>query len=499
MPTIEMRDTVAADAADVRITDAGYLVARPRVARTGIQLYNGSEIGLVGMTRPVRVYRPEAEVFSKDALHSFAHRPVTNDHPPQMVDSTNWRDYSVGQSGDEVVRDGEFVRVPMVVMDQGAIDAWKGGKAQLSVGYSADIELSDGVTPDGEKYDAVQKNIRANHIAIVGAARGGPKLRIGDAGAVHVNSAGVAHVRSLIRAGKVNRDAAWSFGASDENAALGPKGDDWAQYGGYFLAVDPSTDPETKAHYHYPVCKGGTVYRSGVVAAKDRAAQQGAAAVESAANSLLQQIDSSNHGDSDMTTNVVDIDGIKVEMSDIAQSVVQKRIKTLEDANKAAADKATADAASSKLALDAATKEATDAKAALATKDAENATLKKQLEDAKITPAKMDEAVRARAEVVGKAKSVLGDKLVSDGKTDGEVMRQVVDNKLGDTAKGWTDEQVKTSFATLTAGVKVDAASTDALATHLTSSHTRDVKDNSALYDAADKKLSERWKSKAAA
>ena len=40
----------------------------------------------------------------------------------------------------------------------------------------------DGITPEGDKYDAVQKNIRGNHVAIVSTARGGPELKFGDKG-----------------------------------------------------------------------------------------------------------------------------------------------------------------------------------------------------------------------------------------------------------------------------------------------------------------------------
>jgi predicted metalloprotease len=42
----KMYDTgVLDDAAGVRVTQDGYLVAQPRIARTGIQLYRGRECG----------------------------------------------------------------------------------------------------------------------------------------------------------------------------------------------------------------------------------------------------------------------------------------------------------------------------------------------------------------------------------------------------------------------------------------------------------------------
>ena len=169
------------DAARATIIEGGYLRAMPRVARTGIQIYHGRECGRPDVEK-VRVYRPQDAVFGPDAIKSYTHLPVTIDHPGVPVDASNWKKYAVGETGDEVLRDGGTVRVPMMLRDAAAIDAVKQGKKQISVGYSCDVEWSDGITPDGEKYDAVQRNIRGNHVAIVSTARGGPELTFGDKG-----------------------------------------------------------------------------------------------------------------------------------------------------------------------------------------------------------------------------------------------------------------------------------------------------------------------------
>lgn len=165
----------------VRKTADGYLVADAAVARTGIQKYLGREVGKPDM-EIVRVYRPAEQVFSKDAMKTYAHRPMTNDHPSVAVNAENWKDYAVGQTGGDVMRDGEFVRVPLVLMDQKAISDWENGKVELSMGYSADIVFQKGVTDSGEEYDAIQMNLHMNHLALVDKARGGDKLRIGDQG-----------------------------------------------------------------------------------------------------------------------------------------------------------------------------------------------------------------------------------------------------------------------------------------------------------------------------
>ena len=164
---------------DIRVTADGYLVADVKAARVGIQLYSGKEAGRPEMAT-VRVYRPEAEVFKDEAMASFTTVPVTLDHPPVMVSSKNWRKYAVGFTSESVARDGGFIRVPLAVKDAAAIEAINAGKRELSCGYTCDLEFQSGKTSDGEEYDAIQTNIRGNHLAIVRAGRAGSECRIGD-------------------------------------------------------------------------------------------------------------------------------------------------------------------------------------------------------------------------------------------------------------------------------------------------------------------------------
>lgn len=170
----------------VRRTEDGYLVAEARVARTGIQDYLGTEIdpdnehGL--RDKPiVRVYRPESAVFHADAMHSYAYRPMTNGHPGgDGVNSQNWKDVAIGQTGGEVVRDGQFVKVPLVLMDAKAIEDYESGKRELSMGYGAEVVFQDGVSPEGEQYDCFLGPMKMNHLSLEHRARGGEHLRIGD-------------------------------------------------------------------------------------------------------------------------------------------------------------------------------------------------------------------------------------------------------------------------------------------------------------------------------
>lgn len=106
-----------------------------------------------------------------------------------------------------------------------------------------------------------------------------------------LNGKGSAHASSLVGSGNVDTTSSWSFSADDGNKLLGANGDDWSNYGQWFLGVNPDAPENTKEHYHYPYGKNGKVFRAGLIAAKQRAAQQGESDIEGAADSLLQRID----------------------------------------------------------------------------------------------------------------------------------------------------------------------------------------------------------------
>jgi hypothetical protein len=164
---------------DLKTTQEGHISTVARAVRTGIQEYTGAELGFTDRDI-VRVYRPPEEVFSQDSLQSFSHATVTINHPPVLVDSENWKEYAAGEVSTAAMKDGEWVALPLMLKDKAAIDAANSGMVELSAGYTAEIEMQDGVTESGEKYDAIQRNIRINHLALVDKARAGSQARIGD-------------------------------------------------------------------------------------------------------------------------------------------------------------------------------------------------------------------------------------------------------------------------------------------------------------------------------
>ena len=139
------------------------------------------------------------------------------------------------------------------------------------------------------------------------------------------------------------------------------------------------------------------------------------------------------------TMSTITIDGIPVNLGDEAavQAVIAKYSAAITDGltnlDKALADVATLTADKANL-------------------EAEKVTLNAQVADAKVTPAQLRDAAKAYAAVCDKAKA-LGVN-VADEADASEIMKAVVDAKIGDAAKEWTADQVAASFATLTADVK---------------------------------------------
>lgn len=169
------------------ITKEGYFVADALVAKANnIQSYRAAELGLTDRdpNDVVRVFRPERAVFAVDSLKTASRLPITIDHPVKdgagvMVDAANWREFVRGETGEEILRDGDFIRVPIRVTDAGAVTAVQRDHQEFSLGYGARLELTPGVH-DGQAYDAELTDISYNHLAACVAARGGPELRITD-------------------------------------------------------------------------------------------------------------------------------------------------------------------------------------------------------------------------------------------------------------------------------------------------------------------------------
>ncbi|WP_171955594.1 DUF2213 domain-containing protein [Stenotrophomonas maltophilia] len=143
-------------------TAEGFIQDAPILTRSGIFDYRGPD----GKLR--REYRPPEEVFHADSLASYRGKPITDGHPG-LVTASNAKVHTVGTLLTEGRRDGDDARGDVVIYDTAPIAA---GKKELSLGYTLDIDETPGEI-NGERYDAIQRNIRVNHLALVPRGRAG--------------------------------------------------------------------------------------------------------------------------------------------------------------------------------------------------------------------------------------------------------------------------------------------------------------------------------------
>jgi hypothetical protein len=387
-----------------RRTADGYLAVRAKAARTGTYAYLGSEIdpenkhGLrdAGM---VNVLRDDSAVFDSKSAHSFIGKPVTDNHPREAVNSTNWRDHARGVVMG-AMRDGEYLAFDLLLTDASAIAAVNGGKRELSNGYAADLQFGDFAAADGTKCVARQKSITGNHVAIVDRGRAGPSCRIGDAA--------ICDALPIALQDGAKEAAAWLKKA----IALHEK---------HMNGSAPTTGKEGE--------------KSQMLMMEQM--KNALSELESDPSEKPMKMDALVYGENTMKIKIGDaeVDATNGEAVRIANDAREGAFKELQTkVGTLTADLATAN---------------TD----IQTKDGEIAALTAKLADAEVTPAKLQQLADARADVIAKAKT-LAPSLATDGKTDAEIRKAAVTAKLGDAAKDMADAAIEGAFIAFTKDAK---------------------------------------------
>lgn len=150
-------------------TPEGFLKDKPVLTSTGIFEYTNPD----GSIR--RELRLPEDVFSPESLKSYKGKPVIITHNAGLIDKDNVAENQIGTILSEGERSGDDVRAEIIIHDT---DAMKdSGYKELSLGYNLDLDETPGEW-NGQRYDAVQKNIRINHLALVREARAGEQARL---------------------------------------------------------------------------------------------------------------------------------------------------------------------------------------------------------------------------------------------------------------------------------------------------------------------------------
>ena len=153
---------------DTYFTPEGYLIDNPILTRVGIFEYHNPD----GTIR--RELRLPEEVFAAESLASYKGKPVILTHEAGLVDVDNVQQEHIGTILSEGIQDGDDVRAQIVIHDAESLDY---GLRELSLGYTQTPDETPGVW-NGQPYDAIQRNIQINHLALVEKARAGEQARL---------------------------------------------------------------------------------------------------------------------------------------------------------------------------------------------------------------------------------------------------------------------------------------------------------------------------------
>lgn len=368
-------------------TPQGFLKVPGNLTRTGVLTYrrqDGTEF---------KELRLPEEVFKADSLATLAGAPITDLHPTEMVNPGNVTTLQKGFVGEAVKADGRFVRAPLVIQDAALIaKVEKRDRCELSPGYTCRVEHNPG-TFNGERYDAIQRDIVYNHLAIgpKGWGRSGSDVSVKMDGAsegvcfeVRKDSTELADFvrNTLSLKGVSEKDLSDSLGMDE--FMLSAMLEDFS--GGTL------TEEDLAGVAKFLDLPAATLY--GFVPAKNRGTKR---------------------SDEKMDMQTIHVDGISYDVPKTAAPHITKAVenrdrKIAELTAKVDAESARADSASKKL-------ETETARA-----------------DAAESPERMSKAVAERVALVSKATAILGAEAKLDGLADGEIKIRCIKHTDSDFA-----------------------------------------------------------------
>lgn len=150
------------------------------ISKEGVFPYLGKQISPeLEPDKIYMVYRPASELTSEETIESFNGVPFIDEHEMLGEGFTKYDDRPAGGVLFNVKANGGILTGDFKIYSEELQEEISNGKKELSLGYLCDYELTKGVW-NGQRYDAIQKNIRGNHVALVNHGRMGSDVRVYD-------------------------------------------------------------------------------------------------------------------------------------------------------------------------------------------------------------------------------------------------------------------------------------------------------------------------------
>lgn len=153
-------------------------------AQTGFVRITNVPIAIVGVFPYIKAdgsvemeAKLPTELLSEVTVDSANSKPVTDNHPDELVTQVNASKYMKGFTATNAHVENDALKVDMTITDKSLINEINKGKQELSIGFETEVVPKKGEYK-GVAYDSVQRNIQINHVAVVEQGRAGHSVRL---------------------------------------------------------------------------------------------------------------------------------------------------------------------------------------------------------------------------------------------------------------------------------------------------------------------------------
>lgn len=154
------------------------------ISKVGVFPYLGSQISAdLQSDKIYYVYRPEEELSNTACIDSFKLIPWTDEHAMLGAEDEGMLPAEKkgvhGVIGEDVYFEDGYLKGNLKIFSDKMAQLIENGKKELSIGYRCLYDMVAGEFK-GARYDAVQREIRGNHLALVDEGRAGPDVAVFD-------------------------------------------------------------------------------------------------------------------------------------------------------------------------------------------------------------------------------------------------------------------------------------------------------------------------------
>lgn len=159
----------------------GYItIPKNPISKSGVFQYLGKSISPeLEPDKVYNVWRPEEELNNPETIESFRLTPWIPEHVMLGAGFSPAETVGVqGVTGETVEFFGDTLYSKLKLFGDDLKKLIKAGLKELSCGFRCQWVIQGGITPAGQAYDVIQKQIRGNHLASVESARMGSDVRV---------------------------------------------------------------------------------------------------------------------------------------------------------------------------------------------------------------------------------------------------------------------------------------------------------------------------------